>query len=89
MPRQSRLAACREIAMQDVTKILERELATYAANRERLLEEHEGRYVLIHGDEIYATFVDQQDAFNAGYREWGNVPFLVQKILKTEEVIYI
>jgi hypothetical protein len=65
-------------------RILDTELRTYEQNRERLLEESEGKYVLIHGDQILGRFESDTDAINAGYEQLGNVPFLVKQVLSVE-----
>lgn len=67
---------------------LERELATY---REKLPElvQHEGQYVLIHGDSVADVFATYQDALRQGYRRFGLEPFLVKQILSTERIHYV
>lgn len=67
---------------------LERELATY---REKLPElvQHEGKYVLIHGDSVADIFATYQDALRQGYRQFGLEPFLVKQILSTERIHFI
>lgn len=58
---------------------LERELGTY---RRKLpeLKEHEGKFVLIHGDEIVDTFSSYGDAIKEGYARFRLEPFLVKQI---------
>jgi len=65
-----------------MTEVLSEELKTYEARRESLLGSHEGKFALIHGEEILGTFDSQMDAIAWGYRELGNVPFLVKEVLK-------
>jgi hypothetical protein len=64
--------------------VLDTELKTYEQNRERLLEESEGKYVLIHDNRILGTFESEMDAINAGYERLGNVPFLVKQVVRVE-----
>jgi hypothetical protein len=64
--------------------ILSTELKTYEANFEALLGAHEGKFVLIHADQIIGTFDNQMDAITSGYRQLGNVPFLVKQVVKVE-----
>lgn len=64
---------------------LKQELETYEAHREQLLGEARGKYVLIRGPSIVATYDTEQDAINEGYRQFGNVPFLVKRIAATDE----
>ena len=42
--------------------VLDTELETYEKNRERLLGEYEGLYVLIHGDEVVGAYESKMDA---------------------------
>jgi len=65
-----------------MSEILSKELKTYEENLPRLLGTHEGKFVLIHGEKIVGTFDSQMDAITCGYREFGNVPFLVKQVLK-------
>ncbi len=64
--------------------MLDTELATYELNRERLLGTAEGKFVLIHNNEVIGVFESQLDAINTGYQRFGNVPFLVKQILRIE-----
>ena len=64
--------------------LLEQELETYAVNIDSLLASSEGKFVLVHRDKLLGTFDSQVDAITWGYRELGNVPFLVKQVLKVE-----
>ena len=64
--------------------ILAVELKAYTDNLDALLGAHEGKFVLIHGDEVLGVFDSNMDAITRGYRELGNVPFLVKHIVKVE-----
>jgi len=67
---------------------LEKELATYQA---KLLDlkAHEGKFVLIHGEEIIDFFSTYEDAIKAGYQRFKLAPFLVKRIMTTEPVFFI
>jgi len=67
-----------------VTEVLTEELKTYEANLDSLLGSHDGKFVLIHGEKVLGTFDSQMDAIAWGYRELGNVPFLVKQVLKVD-----
>lgn len=67
---------------------LERELATYRDKLPELVQ-HEGKYVLIHGDSVVDTFASYQDALRQGYRQFGLEPFLVKQILSTERIHFV
>ena len=64
---------------------LEKELETYYAQLEKLLA-HEGRFVVIHGDEIEGIWQTFEDALKAGYKKFGLSPFMVKQILAVEPV---
>ena len=64
---------------------LEKELATYQREKQRLLAESAGKYVLIKDDKVIDTFMNQEDALNAGYRNFGNTEFLVKQVSVMEE----
>jgi hypothetical protein len=63
---------------------LEKELKTLEAHRDELLGADENKYVLIHGDTVAGTYESESDAINEGYRQFGNVPFLVKQVVATE-----
>jgi hypothetical protein len=67
-----------------MAQLLEREIQTYEKNRERLLGEAEGKFVLIRDDEIVGVYESKADAIAQAYRQFGNVPFLVKQILRIE-----
>ena len=64
---------------------LEKEIAT---NKAKLpdLKENQGKFVLIHGDEVVDFFVAYEDAIKAGYERFKLEPFLVKQVNVTETV---
>ena len=67
---------------------LEVELATYQRELPRLLQEgHEGKYVLIHGDQVDSLWPDEDAAYEAGCERFGIAPFLVQQVLRDEPAV--
>jgi hypothetical protein len=60
------------------------ELETYGRNLETLLGTDEGKFVVVHGDHILGAFDSLSDAVTWGYRELGDVPFLVKQVVKVE-----
>lgn len=56
------------------------EIATYQLHRPGLLADA-GKYVLVHSDRIVGTFERQYEAIAEGYRQFGNVSFLVKQIV--------
>ena len=67
---------------------LERELATY---RDKLpeLKDHEGKFVLIHGDTVVDFYAAYEDAIKAGYEKFKLDPFLVKQVNATEKVLHL
>ena len=63
---------------------LAEELATFAKHKEELLGVAEGQYALIHGSEVLGTYDTETDAIAEGYRQLGNVAFLVKQVLAVE-----
>jgi hypothetical protein len=64
---------------------LEKELETYKNNLADLAQ-HEGKFVLIHGDKVVDIFDSYQDALRQGYRDFGVDSFLVRQIHAVEQV---
>jgi len=65
--------------------VLQTELETYASRKSDLLAEARGKYVLIHGGEVVGTYDTEGDAISQGYRQFGNVPFLVKEVVEVEQ----
>ena len=68
-----------------VKNILAKELETYEENKQRLLSESQGKFVLIRGGDIINVFDTYSDAVKVGIDKFGNTPFLVKKIVEFEE----
>jgi hypothetical protein len=67
---------------------LEKELATYHAKIADL-KEHQGKFVLIRGDEIVDFFASYEDAIKAGYQKFQLEPFLVRRVSAVEAVQHV
>ena len=65
---------------------LSQEYQAYKARKDELLVKHEGKFVLIKGDEIIDIFASYEDALKEGLKKFGNIPFLVKQIRREEEV---
>ena len=63
---------------------LETEIKTYAEKLPELLAE-QGRFVLVCGKDVIATFAAYEDALAAGYEKCGVKPFLVKRISAVEQ----
>jgi len=67
---------------------LERELETYKQKLPEL-KEHEGKFVLIRGQEVAGVFAAYEDAINEGYRRFGLEAFLVKQISSIDRPLFI
>jgi len=68
---------------------LEKELETYKKKLPELKAQHEGKFVLIRGEEIVDTFSTYEDAIKAGYQKFKAEPFLVKQVLAVEPVFFV
>lgn len=68
---------------------LEKELATFDRNLPKLKTEHEGKFALVHGDDVIDIFSSYDDAITAGYSKFGLKPFLVKQVQALEQVHFI
>lgn len=64
--------------------VLSKEIETYQKNKQKLLKESSGKFVLIKGEEIINVFDTSADAIKVGIDKFGNTPFLVKQILEIE-----
>lgn len=67
-----------------MSTVLDTELKTYDQQRDHLLATAEGKFVLIHGAQVVGVYESEMDAISQGYKQFGNVPFLVKEILKID-----
>ena len=66
---------------------LEQEMKTYQRELPSLLQ-HEGKFALIHEDEVAGPYDTYEDALKAGYEKYDLRPFLVKRIQAIEQVQY-
>jgi hypothetical protein len=64
---------------------LQVELATYLKKLPELIVE-EGKFVLIHGEDVVGIFGAYEDALKAGYEAFKLDPFLVKNITSEEQI---
>ncbi|HET7107789.1 MAG TPA: hypothetical protein VFI38_13345 [Candidatus Acidoferrum sp.] len=67
---------------------LEKEIETYKKKLPEL-KAHEGKFVLIHGEDVVDTFSSYEDAIKEGYSRFKLEPFLVRRISSIEQVQHI
>ncbi len=68
---------------------LEKELETYKKKLSELKAQHEGKFVLIHGEDVVDTFSTYEDAIKSGYQKFKSEPFLVKRIHAIEPVLFV
>ena len=68
---------------------LETELTYYETIKPDLLRHHEGKFVLVIGNEQLGVFDKREDAYKRGIELKGNVPMLIKQIVSAEPVEHI
>lgn len=63
---------------------LHEELEYYESQRASLVAHHEGMFALVHGASLLGTFTTEVEAYEAGLRQIGNLPFLVREIRRED-----
>jgi len=71
-----------------MTRPLETEIHTYNDHLPELME-HQGRYVLIKGEEVISVMDTYNDALKLGYERFGLEPFFVSCIQPPEQALFI
>lgn len=71
--------------MKDEKNLLSKEIKTYNENKEVLLRNSSGKFVLIKEDRIIGVYDTRNDAIKIGIDKFGNEPFLVKKISEIDE----
>ena len=70
-------------------QLYQREITTYLHELPRLLKDgHAREYVLIHGDEILGTWMDQSEAITIGRDRFGVEPIFVKKVDPRDPELY-
>jgi len=65
---------------------LEKEMSVYAKKLAEFAVSHQGKYVLIHGEDVVDFFSSYDDAIKAGYDKFGLAPFLVKQVQALEQI---
>lgn len=66
---------------------LKQEYAYYKANKEQLLKEHLGSFVLVKGTEIIGFFDSEEKAYKVGLKRFGNEPFFMTRVTKEDTIL--
>lgn len=67
--------------------MFEKELRYYKEHKDDLLKHYANQFLVIKGSQLLGAYPRDEDAYEAGLNAFGNVPFLIKKATKEEEVI--
>ena len=68
--------------------ILHRELDFFESQRMELLARAPGKYALVKDTTLVGIYDTEIEAVGAGYRQIGNLPFLVKQIVEEDIPLY-
>jgi|HubBroStandDraft_2_1064218.scaffolds.fasta_scaffold429315_2 hypothetical protein len=66
------------------TEALEVEIAYFNRNRERLVKDYAGQFLLIKGEDLIGSFTTEAQAYEVGVERLGNSPFLIKRAADRE-----
>jgi len=58
--------------------MLETEFDYYIANQKKLVDEYEGKYIVIVGEEVIGSFTSEVEAYNKTIKKYEPGTFLIQ-----------
>ena len=64
---------------------LSEEYKYYQSVKSKLVEESEGKFAFIKGNELVGLFDNDMDAYEVGISKFGNVPFLIIRVSREDE----
>ncbi|MDO9577210.1 MAG: hypothetical protein Q7J16_04945 [Candidatus Cloacimonadales bacterium] len=64
--------------------MLEKEFAFFTANRSQLIEEYNGKFIVIVGEEVKGSFESKLDALKEGVDKFGLGKFFIEFCTKDE-----
>jgi hypothetical protein len=68
---------------------LEKEEAVFEKNKEKLVRNGRGKFVVIQGKTILSFFDSEEEALKAGYKHFdARTPFLVRRVAHVENLHY-
>jgi hypothetical protein len=65
---------------------LETEIAYFETVKDKLLADHEGKFVVIFDGKLLGAYDTVENAYNAGVQAFGDQQFLVRKVLPAEPI---
>ena len=71
------------------TKKIHPDFEFFESQLPELLKTHKGQFVLIKDKAIHGYYNSMEDALKDGYKQFGNVDFLIQEITDEKHVNYI
>ena len=67
------------------TMPLAEEIQFFEKSKEKLLADHDGKFVVIHGELLLGAYDTVENAYNAGLQAFGDRQFLVRKVSSVEQ----
>ena len=67
---------------------LDKEFQFYLANKEKFLEDYEGKFLVIRGEEVIGVFDDKAEAIDKTLENFPLGTFLVQHITRNKVVFH-
>lgn len=74
------------MADEEKMALLQKELDYYRAHIEELLQQHQGKFVLIKDQKLLGVFDSDLAAYNEGIAKLGNTMFLIKFVVREEPV---
>ena len=59
---------------------LDRQIAAYDSQRERLERDHQGRWVVFHDGSLVGDYASYEEAITAAMRKFGRGPYLIRQV---------
>ena len=66
----------------------ERRFVLKQSRPQLLADSHDGKFVLIQGEEVAGVFVTREEAIAAGYERYGKEPFLAKHVAAAEKPVF-
>jgi len=73
----------------DVPGPLDVEIRTYDRMKNKLLQKHNGKFVVIKGTKLYGVFLSFENAAYHGVAKFGNTPMLIRQVLRQQPVYFL
>ena len=69
--------------------ILKKEIAFYRQHEKDYLKHYRNMYVVISGERLIGAYSTENEAYDTGVSELGNVPFLIKRVTEEPEQVHL